>query len=123
MWDNISEKIKILAKVIAWLGIISSVIGGIILISQGVKINHNSWNGSGGGLFILSGIGTLIVGPILSWIGSFFMYGFGELIENSEAIRYNTSKNKNTSGGNSVVDKFLNSNPMQNSPIDKDNNM
>jgi len=92
MWDNIGGKIKTLAKVIAWLGIISSIIGGIILIIEGVRINQNSWFGGGGGLFIGIGFGTIIGGVIFSWIGSWFMYGFGELIENSETIVYNTSK-------------------------------
>ena len=84
MWDNIGVKIKVLAKIIAWVGIISSVIGGISLISQGAELNQSSWGGSGGSILILSGFGTIIIGTIFSWIGSFFMYGFGELIENSQ---------------------------------------
>ena len=106
MWDNIGEKIKILAKIIAWVGIIASIIGGLILIVQGVKINQNSWNGSGGGLLILGGLGTIIGGSILSWISSFSMYGFGELIDNSEIIKSNTSKNEKSS----VVNNFVKNN-------------
>jgi len=90
MWDNIGEKIKLLAKVIAWVGIISSVIGGISLISQGFDINQSSRSGRDGGLFILLGIASLIGGSIISWISSFFMYGFGELIEKTSAIEKNT---------------------------------
>jgi len=84
MWDNISEKIKLLAKVIAWVGIISSVISGISLISQGIDLNQSSRSGRDGELFIFLGIASLIGGSIISWISSFFMYGFGELINNSE---------------------------------------
>ena len=29
---------------------------------------------------------VMIVGPLVSWIGSFFAYGFGELIENTTVI-------------------------------------
>ena len=84
MWDNIGEKIKLLAKVIALVGIISSVFSGIGLISQGFDINQSSRSGRDGELFIYLGIASLIGGSIISWISSFFMYGFGELINNSE---------------------------------------
>ena len=87
MWDNIGEKIKLLAKIIAWVGIISSVIGGSRLISQGFDMNQS---GRGGELFIFLGIASLIGGSIISWISSFFMYGFGELIKKTAAIEQNT---------------------------------
>ena len=39
------------------------------------------------GAGILSGIVIIIVGCLASWIGSFFTYGFGQLIENTDRIR------------------------------------
>ena len=105
MWDEIGAKIKIFAKVIAWVGIISSIIGGIVLIVQGININHNRWISSGGGLLIFGGFGIIIGGSILSWVSSFFMYGFGELIENSEEIKNNNLKNERTSISNNFINK------------------
>jgi hypothetical protein len=35
----------------------------------------------------------MVVGGLASWIGSFFTYGFGELIEKTTEIANNTSKN------------------------------
>ncbi len=32
------------------------------------------------------GLAVMIVGSLVSWIGSFFAYGFGELIENTTVI-------------------------------------
>jgi len=90
MWDDIGKKIKILAKVIALIGIISSVIAGIILFVNGIKLNQN-WGG--GNILIFSGLGTIIGGSIISWIASWFMYGFGELIEKTNKIEKNTRKN------------------------------
>ena len=77
MFSNIGGKIKGLAVAICVLGIIASVISGIYLISL-----HES--------FILSGIITIVVGVLVSWLSVFTLYGFGELIENSQ-LTYETT--------------------------------
>ena len=81
MFDNIGGKIKTVAKVICWLGIIASVIMGIIMIKQATGRYYNNDE------MVIAGIATIIGGSLLSWIGSFFTYGFGQLIENSESIK------------------------------------
>ena len=73
MFDNIGKKIKTLASVITWIGIVCSIITGIILMFTSEK-------------YILLGFLTAIVGSVASWIGSFLLYGFGELVENSAII-------------------------------------
>lgn len=78
MFENIGSKIKTLAKVICWAGIIISVIVGIVMLVSGGDV------GSGVGLVVI------IVGCLGSWIGSFFTYGFGELIEKTTEIAENT---------------------------------
>jgi hypothetical protein len=83
MYNNIGEKIKVLAQVIAWIGIIGNVIAGFILIAQGA----DSYNGSEA----LIGVGILIGGSLISWIFSWFMYGFGELIVKTTEIAKNTA--------------------------------
>ena len=80
MFNNIGSKIKALAKVICWLGVIISVITGIIGIINGTEQST------------VSGIITIIFGSLASWLGSFFAYGFGQLIENTDEIRKNTSE-------------------------------
>ena len=70
MFNNIGGKIKGLAQFIAWVGIILSFISGIDVIS--------SYSNFVGGLLVI------VIGSILSWIGSFVLYGFGQLIENSD---------------------------------------
>ena len=108
MWDNIGEKIKTLAKVIAFVGIISSIIGGISLISQGIGINQRNWSSSGGELSIFLGIASLIGGSIISWISSFFMYGFGELIEVTSEIKKHIYGEKNNPDNNDVTGADVN---------------
>ena len=85
MWDNIGGKIKILAKIIAWVGIISSVIGFIIFISFALSDDHYMI-----GTYLGIGFCILVIGSIISWISSWFMYGFGELIEKATEIECNT---------------------------------
>ena len=79
MFENIGGKIKGLAKVICYVGIAISVIAGIFMIGFG----SSSYNGD---TMIVMGCVVMIVGSLVSWIGSFFAYGFGELIENTTVI-------------------------------------
>lgn len=65
MFSNIGEKIKTLAEVICIIGIVTSIIAAIVMFS-------NSEIGLG---FLL-----LILAPLLFWISSFTLYGFGEII-------------------------------------------
>lgn len=67
MFDNIGGKIKGFAKIIAWLGIILSVIFGLLSIEEG-------------------GIMIMIIGSVSSWLGSLVLYGFGQLVENSDKL-------------------------------------
>lgn len=78
MYNNIGGKIKVLAKVIAYIGIGISIIYGLILM---VSI---SWLRSGMGS--IPGLLVILLGSLGSWIGSFILYGFGELIENTARI-------------------------------------
>ena len=84
MFDNIGGKIKGLAKFICWVGIIASIILGIIIIS-GAGTSYGRYRYTDSGMVVL-GIITIVAGSILSWIGSFVLYGFGELVENSSEL-------------------------------------
>ena len=75
MFNNIGGKIKALAKVLCWIGIVCSVISGIAMM-----LSQQTDQG------VLAGIVTIIVGCLVSWIGSFFAYGFGQLIENTDEL-------------------------------------
>ena len=68
MFDNIGGKIKTLAKVLCWIGIVGSVIAAIGFFTSG--------NG-------ITGWSMLIAGSLGSWISSFTLFGGGEITENS----------------------------------------
>ena len=72
MFSNIGGKIKRLATAICVVGIGVSVLCGMIIIASGAMLGM--------------GFAILIGGSLLLWIGSFFAYGFGELIEDTTVI-------------------------------------
>ncbi|MBQ9866070.1 MAG: hypothetical protein IJM34_03540 [Lachnospiraceae bacterium] len=78
MYDDVGKKIKVIAKVACWVGIAFSVITGI---QAGRLIGGLTGEFSFGTFF-----GTAIGGAFLSWLLSLFLYGFGELIENTNSI-------------------------------------
>ena len=65
MFNWIGSKIKGFTKFICWVGIIGSVLLGISL----------------GSMSPVAGLLIALVGSLLSWISSFVLYGFGELID------------------------------------------
>ena len=94
MFDNIGGKIKTLAKVICVLGIIASVILAIVMFVAAEEGPYSTE-----GTYTTLGVIFLIGGPLMSRIGSFFTYGFGELIEKTTEIANNTKpikSNQNT---------------------------
>ncbi len=77
MYDKIGDKIKTLAKAIAIIGIVASVIYGIVLLS----LEQTT-----------AGIIYILIMPFLIWANSFVLYGFGELIEKVCNIEKNIRK-------------------------------
>ena len=75
-----------LAKLIAWLGITASVVLGLVLVYNGAQ----SWYS--GDAMTLSGLGVMVGGSIISWISSWFVYGYGRLIDNSDQIRHHMER-------------------------------
>ena len=73
MFDDIGEKIKMVAKIACWIGIILSVCCGLYDFAHEMPIDGIIW---------------IVVGPISSWIGTFVLYGFGELIDRVTSIEY-----------------------------------
>ena len=68
MFKNIGKKIKLLAKILCWLQIIAYMATAVFFMVMDQ---------------ILLGFVILVVGFLVAWIGSFLLYGFGELVDNS----------------------------------------
>ena len=81
LYENISDKIKNLAKWIFIIEAIGAIITGFVLLID-LGFEDGWW-----ALFII------FFGPIVAWVGSWILYAFGELAEDVHAIRYNPSIN------------------------------
>lgn len=71
MFDNIGTKIKNVVKVVLVIGVILEVAAAIICFAEE---------------YVLLGFVFLLVCPILSWLGTWLTYAFGELVENVNTI-------------------------------------
>ena len=83
MFENIGEKIKMLAKVGCVVNMVIFGVSAIILLG----IAHNYYYIT---IYAILGFTFLILGPIIAWILSCLIYGFGELIETNRKIAENT---------------------------------
>lgn len=112
MFSNIGSKIKKLAKVVCWIGIVSSVLLAILTWAGGAVMNSYSYGHRSDDTF-LPGLLILLGGSFFSWIGAFFTYGFGQLIENSDYQAYVLSKLERggsapeASGGSALTDQWV----------------
>lgn len=88
MFQNIGKKIKTLAKVLCWIGMIGSIVGGIVMVLSGVAVLD--YDAAAGVAAIVTGALTAVLGALFSWFGSFMMLGFGEIVEKVNEIAENT---------------------------------
>lgn len=70
MFSHIGGKIKTWAVILSILGIAASVIYGGVVATKDV----------------LAGVLIIVFGSLGSWVSSFLLYGFGQLVENSDKI-------------------------------------
>lgn len=91
MYDNIGEKIKGLAKAIFIVESIAAVIAGIALMASDEDL-------------IPIGLLVLVLGPVVAWVSSWLLYGFGELIDKTCDIERNTRGGERKSEAQSKVD-------------------
>ena len=100
MFNNIGRKIKTLAKVITGIGITASIIYGAVV----VRLSNSP-------IFIIQGLLTMIVGSLISWLSSVTLYGFGQLIENTD-ILVSIHRNRGTAfrGSEGELPDYMNEN-------------
>ena len=85
MFDNIGSKLRMLARIICLVGILISVIAMI-----GIWITGGGMADRGGFTIFASGLVTGVLGALCAWGLGVMTYGFGQLVDDTEAIRHNT---------------------------------
>ena len=77
LYQNIGEKIKRWAIVIFIVEAIASVIGAIVIMVSA----EDYW-------ILIVGLLVLFVGPLVAWVSSWLIYGFGELLDTCSIVEY-----------------------------------
>ncbi len=77
MFNNIGKKIKVLAWVFFFLFSLGDIAAGIILLAEDDDL-------------LFPALPIMLAGPLFAWIGSWLLYGFGELIDKAADIERNT---------------------------------
>ena len=91
-FGNIGGKLKKLAFYVAIIGIVICVISGILVWFSGngffeAGYSYSRYGGRyGDGYCFLSGLLVIAAGSLSSYIGSWMLYAFGTLVENSQII-------------------------------------
>ena len=80
LFSNIGKKIMSLAKILCWVGISCSVIAWV----SGLIASADSYEP---GITILLSFVVLVVGFLISWIGSWTMYSFGQIVDDNQNMR------------------------------------
>lgn len=86
MFDNIGRKIRALARIVFFVGILGSGIGMLVMWITGGGLG----NRVGGFTIFVTGLIIGLLGCLASWACGCVLYGFGQLVEDTEAIRQNT---------------------------------
>ena len=73
MYSHIGRKIMVVAKIFAWIGIVASVVGGLAMMAMNSDL-------------VIPGIVLAVLGSLMSWINSFLLCGFGQLVDNSDEL-------------------------------------
>jgi len=81
MFQSIETKLKNLAKVVCWVGFTAFILAGLFVIFYAILFETELDRLI---LSIVIGVTSLFSGPLLTWILSLFIYGFGELIDQAK---------------------------------------
>lgn len=79
MYTDIGKKIKSWAKVVCIAEAIAAVIGALIMMFSAED-----------GIMMAIGLFLLVGGPVVAWVSSWLLYGFGEIIDKLTEIEENT---------------------------------
>ncbi len=110
MFKNIGKKIKTLAKIIFWLIMLIGISLAIILFVMAGSAQP--WEENAITVYIILGIFSIVISFITAIFSSYFMYGFGELIDKTCDIE------KNTRGAHPHMKESTKLNPSRNEKLD-----
>lgn len=84
MFRNIGRKIMTLAQIFCWLGIAAAVISGLIMLTNRYTFGV--------------GMAVIIIGSLSAWLGSWTLYAFGQIADDTHALRESDERRTGDSG-------------------------
>ncbi len=82
MYQNIGGKIKGFARAVFIVSASIMSLGGLVMISGGIAAESAALS--------FTGLAVMILGVLVSWLSTWLLYGFGELIEKTSMNEENT---------------------------------
>lgn len=94
MFNNLDGKLKTIAKIVLWVGIITTVILAFVLGFDKEYPDYYSYYSNKTRTVFRAGafFGTLIGGFVSCYISSLILYSLGDIVENTNAIKYRLDK-------------------------------
>lgn len=87
MFDNVSGKLKVFAKVLFWCGVIASIVWAIVLWGTTEHVRYEKVHP-----YVSTGFGVLFGGVAGSYLSSLLLYAIGECIDHlAHQIKQNES--------------------------------
>ncbi len=98
MFRRVGRTIKVVSQIFMWIGILYFIFLGVALITDPTilltvdltpELNSMLYKLTDQELALFSattGIVLLVVGILFSWLSTLFLYGFGQLIDNSDKL-------------------------------------
>ena len=86
MFDDVGYKIKKVARIFSWIGIIGYIICGIVMLLAMLFSFRELW------YFLFLAPITVFLGCLMSWLSVITLYGLGEMIDKVNQIERNTHK-------------------------------
>lgn len=82
LFDNVSGKIKIVAKILLFLGVVISIVLPILLLINAAAEYESA---------PISAFVIFFAGPLVSYFLALLLYGYGELISNPAKAQFSSS--------------------------------
>lgn len=89
MFTNIGGKLKGVAKIVFWIGVIGSIILGVCVMFWRNIVPVVSWYGYHTGITFgsfLCGLLVMVLGIFCSWLSVIRLYAYGVIVENTDKL-------------------------------------
>jgi len=85
-YEHIGHKLKVLAIIHFLIGALAAILCGSVVAAFGIELGGSLIFSELQGIMIALGAVIMVIGSVFAWLSSCRLYGFGQLIENSDKL-------------------------------------